>query len=108
VGVVTVGLSMVAGLRDGLFGTIARFRSTTVGGWLLLKVIFATFLLIDYAVFLYHSRRKPRYLQEDGRRMAWCLGTQLVGLIVMAGLTTLGTMLVFYQDRLPRFPWPFR
>ena len=107
-GIVTVGLSMLAGFRDGLYGSIAQFRSATVGGWLLVKVIVATFLLLDYGLFLYHSSRKPHYLQEDGRRMAWCLGTQLVGLIVVAVLTTIGTMLVFYQDRLPRFPGPFR
>jgi uncharacterized membrane protein len=105
-GVVTVALSMVAGIRDGLLGTVAQFGSTAVGGWLLVKVVFATLLLVNYGVFLYHSGRKPRYLQEDGRRMAWCLATQLAGIIVVAALTTIGTMLVFYQDLLPRFPWP--
>ncbi len=107
-GVVTVALSMGAGIRDGLFGTVAQFQSATVGGWLLVKVVLATLLLLTYGVFLYHSGKKPRYLQEDGRRMAWCLGTQLVGMIFVATITTIGTMLVFYQDLLPPFPWPFR
>lgn len=105
-GVVTVALSMVAGMRDGLFGTVAQFRSATVGGWLLVKVVLASLLLINYGVFLYHSGRKPHYLQEDGRRMAWCLATQLVGVVIVAIITAIGTMLVFYQDLLPRFPWP--
>lgn len=105
-GVVTVALSMVAGIRDGLFGTVAQFRSASVGGWLFVKVVLATLLLVNYGVFLYHSGKKPRYLQEDGRRMAWCLATQLVGMIVVAVLTTIGTMLVFYQDLLPAFSWP--
>ena len=35
--------------------------------------------LVIYGTFLYWSRRKRRYLQEDRRIMAWCLGTQLLG-----------------------------
>ncbi|MBI4502051.1 MAG: hypothetical protein HY700_12935 [Gemmatimonadetes bacterium] len=105
-GIVTVALSMVAGIRDGMFGTVAQFRSASVGGWLLVKAVLATFLLVNYGVFLYHSSKKPRYLQEDGRRTAWCLGTQLVGIVVVAFITAIGTMLVYYQDLLPRFPWP--
>lgn len=38
--------------------------------------------------------------------MAWCLGTQLVGIIVVGVITAIGTMLVYYQDLLPGFPWP--
>jgi uncharacterized membrane protein len=107
-GVVTVALSMVAGIRDGLFGTVAQFSSTRVGGWLFVKVVLATVLLVNYAVFLYQSGKKPRYLQEDGRRMAWCLATQLLGIVTVAAITTIGTMLVFYQDVLPAFPSPLR
>lgn len=105
-GVVTVALAMAAGVRDGLIGTVAQFRSTSVGGWLLVKAVLATLLLVNYGLFLYHSGKKPRYLQEDGRRMAWCLGTQLVGIIVVGVITAIGTMLVYYQDLLPGFPWP--
>ncbi|MBI3983314.1 MAG: hypothetical protein HY337_10395 [Gemmatimonadetes bacterium] len=61
---------------------------------------------MNYGIFLHHSRKKPRYLQEDGRRMAWCLGTQLVGIMVVGIITTIGTMLVYYQDLLPPFAWP--
>ncbi len=107
-GVVTVALSMVAGIRDGLFGTVAQFNSAHVGGWLFVKVVLATFLLVNYSVFLYQSGKKPRYLQEDGRRMAWCLATQFVGIVTVAAITTIGTMLVFYQDVLPAFPSPLR
>ena len=39
--------------------------------------------------------------------MLWCLGTQLFGIVLVAAITLIGTMLVFYQDRLPRFPFPF-
>lgn len=105
-GVVTVALSMIAGLRDGFQGTIARFDGP-VGGWLLLKVVLATGLLVVYGQFLRWARRKPTYLQEDRIAMAWCLGTQLVGIVLVAGITMIGTMLVYYQDLLPRFPLPW-
>ncbi len=104
-GVVTVALSMVVGLRDAFFGPVARF-SGPLGGWILVKVVLATLLLVIYATFLYWSRRKRRYLQEDPRIMAWCLGTQLLGIIVVGVITALGTMLVYYPDGLPRFPFP--
>lgn len=102
-GVVTVALSMVAGLRDAFAGTVARFNGP-VGGWLLVKVILATMLLVVYGLFLYWSARKKRYLQEDRTAMLWCLGTQLAGIILVVVTTTIGTMLVYYQDVLPRLP----
>ena len=104
-GVVTVALSMVMGLRDAFFGTVVRFNGP-LGGWILVKVILATLLLVIYGTFLYWSRRKRRYLQEDPRIMAWCLGTQLLGIILVGIITALGTMLVYYPDGLPRFPFP--
>ncbi len=106
-GFITVALSMVAGLRDAFFGTIARF-SGPVGGWLVVKVVLATGLLAVYGIFLYWSARKPTYLQEDRTAMSWCLATQLIGIVMVAGITLLGTMLVYYQDLLPRFASPFR
>lgn len=106
-GVVTVALSMVAGLRDALFGTVARFGGP-VGGWLLLKALLAHVMLAAYALFLYWSAQKKTYLQEDRRAMLWCLGTQLTGILLVAAITTIGTMIVYYQDLLPRFPLPFR
>ena len=105
-GIVTIALSMVAGLRDAMAGTIARF-SGSVGGWLLLKATLATLLLIIYGLFIYWSGRKRSYLQEDRTAMLWCLATQLVGIGLVAVITTIGTMLVYYQDRLPRLPLPF-
>lgn len=39
--------------------------------------------------------------------MLWCLGTQLVGILLVLTITVIGTMVVFYQDRLPRFSLPF-
>ncbi len=105
-GVITVALSMVAGLRDALFGTIARFAGP-IGGWLFVKVVLATSLLVVYGLFLHWSGRKRRYLQEDRVAMTWCLATQLVGIILVAVITVIGTMVVYYQDRLPRFPFPF-
>lgn len=105
-GVVTVALSMAAGARDALFGAVARFHSS-VGGWLLLKVVLASALLVVYGAFLYWSGKKKRYLQEDRRATLWCLGTQAVGILLVATITTIGTMLVYYQDRLARFPFPF-
>ncbi len=105
-GIVTIALSMVAGLRDAVAGTIARF-SGPVGGWLLLKATLATLLLIIYGLFIYWSGRKRSYLQEDRTAMLWCLTTQLVGIGLVVVITTIGTMLVYYQDRLPRLPLPF-
>ena len=105
-GVVTVALSMVAGLRDAFAGTVARF-SGPVGGWLFVKVVLSTVMLGVYVLFLHKSRRKRSYLQEDRATMLWCLGTQFSGMLLVAVITLIGTMLVFYQDRLPRFAFPF-
>jgi len=104
-GVITVALSMVAGMRDGLSGTIARFDGP-VGGWLVVKVVLAVVLLVVYGLFLTKSARKKSYLQEDRRVLAWCLGTQAVGIFLVAVITTIGTMLVYYQDALPPFAGP--
>lgn len=105
-GVITVALSMLAGLRDAIAGTVARF-SGPVGGWLLIKVVLAVLLLVVYGLFLYWSARKRSYLQEDRAAMLWCLSTQLLGIVLVAAITAIGTMLVYYQDRLPRLPFPF-
>jgi uncharacterized membrane protein len=104
-GLIAVALSMVAGLRDGLAGSIVRF-SGPLGGWLLLKVVLATLLLVVYGLFMARASRKKTYLQEDRTTMAWCLGTQAVGIVVVGIITAIGTMLVYYPDRMPRFPIP--
>jgi len=104
-GVVTIALSMLAGLRDGFAGTIVRF-SGPLGGWLLVKVILASLLLVIYGLFLHRASRKKTYLQEDRVTMAWCLVTQAVGIVVVAVVTTIGTVLVYYQDLLPPLPFP--
>jgi len=105
-GVITVALSMVAGLHDGLAGNVVRFTGPH-GGWLLLKSVLAVGLLIVYGLFLYWSRKKTSYLQEDRRVMVWCLATQLVGIFLVAVITTVGTMLVYYRDFLPAAGLPF-
>lgn len=105
-GVITVALSMVAGMRDGLAGTIARFDGP-VGGWLLVKAVLAVLLLVVYGLFLAKSARKKSYLQEDRRILGWCLATQAVGIFLVAVITTIGTMLVYYRDALPPFAGPF-
>jgi len=105
-GVITVAVSMVAGLRDGLFGHIARF-SGPVGGWLAIKVALAFGLLLVYGLFLYWSAKKKSYLQENRVVMAWCLGTQLVGIVLVAVITAIGTMLVYYRQVLPALTFPF-
>jgi len=106
VGVITIALSMAAGLRDGFFGTVVRF-SGPLGGWLALKSGLAVVLLIVYGAFLNKSAQKRSYLQEDRNVMAWCLITQLVGIVLVAVITAIGTMLVYYQDVMPGFPAPF-
>lgn len=105
-GVLTVALSIIFGVRDGLSGTIVRFDGT-VGGWLVLKAGLAVALVLVYGLFLAKSARKRSYLQEDRAVMVWCLATQAIGIVIVAAITTIGTMLVYYQDRLPRFPGPF-
>lgn len=105
-GVIAVVLSMIAGLRDGISGTIVRF-SGPVGGWLFLKVALALLLLAVYGVFLAKSNKKKSYLQESPGIMAWCLITQAIGISIVVAITAIGTMLVYYQDVLPRFPSPF-
>jgi uncharacterized membrane protein len=105
-GVVTIVLSMIAGLRDAFFGSIARF-SGPVGGWLFFKAVLATSLLLVYGLFLYWSGRKRSYLQEDRQAMVWCLSTQLVGILIVGIITLIGTMIVYYPDLLPSRSMPF-
>ena len=105
-GVITVALSMIAGVRDGLFGSIVRFNGI-VGGWLVVKAVLAVALLVVYSTFLVKSSRKKTYLQEDPATMAWCLTTQAIGMLLVVVITAIGTMLVYYPDILPRFPGPF-
>jgi len=105
-GLVTVALSMVAGIRDGLVGTLVSFGGP-MGGWLLVKATLATLLLVVYGLFLYWSSKKKSYLQEDRRVMLWCLATQLVGIVLVAAITAIGTMLVYYRRALPALPNPF-
>jgi hypothetical protein len=52
------------------------------------------------------ASHKKTYLQEDRTTMAWCLGTQAVGIVLVGIITAIGTMLVYYPDRMPRFPIP--
>lgn len=106
-GVITLVLSMAFGIRDGISGTIAHFVGL-FGGWLVLKAGLAVLLLVVYGLFLYKSGQKRSYLQEDRRIMLWCLVTQALGIAIVAVITTIGTMLVYYPDLLPRFPGPFR
>ena len=106
VGIVTTALSMLTGLRDALFGSIARFNGP-VGGWLFAKAMLAVLMLGVYGAFIYWSGRKKTYLQEDRVAMLWCLGTQLAGFALVVAITVIGTMMVFYQDKLPRFSLPF-
>ncbi len=105
-GVITVALSMAAGLRDAFFGTVARF-SGPIGGWLFTKTVLAFVMLGVYGLFLYQASKKKSYLQEDRAVMAWCLATQMIGIALVVVITVIGTMIVFYQDRLPRFAVPF-
>ena len=105
-GVTAVFFSMIAGLRDGLVGTFVSF-SGPFGGWLSVKAFLAVLLLIVYGTFLHHSHKKKTYLQEEPTTMAWCLATQALGISLVLAITAIGTMLVYYRDRLPVFPNPF-
>lgn len=105
-GVVFVALSMGAGLHDAFRGSFVGFDGA-YGGWIALKALLATLLLVIYGAFLRLSARKPRYLQEEPRLLAWCLGTQALGFVVVVAITAVGTMLVYYQAHLPRFPLPW-
>lgn len=105
-GVITVALSMVAGVRDGLAGSLVRF-SGPLGGWLAVKAVLAALTLLVYGLFLRKSARKRRYLQEDRSTMVWCLATQAAGIVLVAVITTIGTMLVYYPDLLPLLSLPF-
>ncbi|MBZ0170587.1 membrane protein [Candidatus Methylomirabilis lanthanidiphila] len=94
-GVVCVLLSMATGFRDVLAGYWIAFNSP-LGKWLYVKVILAALMVVIYSTFLWQSRKKPQYLQEDPKIMTWCLTTQLVGFLLVITVTALGTMLVFY------------
>ena len=59
-------------------------------------------IVIVYGAFLWLSRKKPQYLQEDPKIMFWCLATQLVGMMLVIAVTMLGTMLVYYPHALRR------
>ncbi len=94
-GLVFVLLSMATGFRDVLAGYWIAFNSP-LGKWLYVKVVLALLIVITYSAFLWQSRKKPQYLQEDPKIMTWCLTTQLVGFLLVLTVTALGTMLVFY------------
>lgn len=100
-GLIFVLLSMVVGIRDGLAGYVVSFDST-LGKWLYVKATLATLIVVVYGAFLWQSRKKPQYLQEDPTIMLWCLATQLVGFVLVVAVTALGTMLVFYPHVLRR------
>lgn len=101
-GLVFVVLSMAVGIRDGLGGYVVSFHSP-LGRWLYVKATLATLIVLVYSAFLWQSRKKSRYLQEDPKIMVWCLATQLIGFVLVAVVTALGTMLVFYPHVLKRF-----
>ncbi|MBZ0159023.1 DUF2231 domain-containing protein [Candidatus Methylomirabilis sp.] len=98
-GLLFVLLSIATGLRDVLAGYWIAFNSP-LGKWLYVKIILAVLIVIIYSAFLWQSRKKPQYLQEDPRVMTWCLTTQLVGFVLVLIVTALGTMLVFYPHLL--------
>lgn len=98
-GLLLVLLSIATGLRDVLAGYWIAFNSP-LGKWLYVKIILAVLIVIIYSAFLWQSRKKPQYLQEDPKIMAWCLTTQLVGFLLVLTVTALGTMLVFYPHLL--------
>ncbi len=98
-GLLFVLLSIATGLRDVLAGYWIAFNSP-LGKWLYVKVILALLIVIIYSTFLWQSRKKPQYLQEDPKVMTWCLTTQLVGFLLVLTVTALGTMLVFYPHLL--------
>jgi len=100
-GLVFVLLSMVVGIRDGLIGYVTSFDSP-LGKWLYVKATLATLIVLVYGTFLWLSRKKAQYLQEDPKIMFWCLATQLVAMILVIAVTTLGTMLVYYPQVLRR------
>jgi uncharacterized membrane protein len=101
-GVAFIVLSMAAGVRDGFHGTIAHFNGSH-GGWLAAKAAAAMTMLAVYSLFLYFAGKKPRYLQEDPRILAWCLITQVLGVALMIFITAIGTMLVYFRGSLPSF-----
>lgn len=101
-GLFFVVLSMAVGIRDGLAGYVVSF-SSPLGMWLYVKAVLATLIVAVYSTFLWQSRKKPQYLQEDPRVMVWCLATQLAGFLLVSAVTALGTMLVFYAHVLRRF-----
>ncbi len=98
-GLLFVLLSIATGLRDVLAGYWIAFNSP-LGKWLYIKVVLALLIVIIYSTFLWQSRKKPQYLQEDPKVMTWCLTTQLVGFLLVLTVTALGTMLVFYPHLL--------
>lgn len=100
-GLVFVIVSTLVGIRDGLGGYWVSFDSP-LGKWLYIKAVLATLIVIVYSLFLWQSRKKPQYLQEDPVIMIWCLTTQLVGFLLVVTVTALGMMLVFYPQVLGR------
>jgi uncharacterized membrane protein len=98
-GLVFVLFSIATGLRDVRTGYWIAFNSP-LGKWLYVKVILALLMVIIYSLFLWQSRKKPQYLQEDPKIMTWCLATQLAGFLLVLTVTALGTMLVFYPHLL--------
>ena len=110
-GVVFVLLSMIAGVRDAFRSELLHLHGVTYDPklllpWLYIKAGLSVLILIVYATFLLRSRKKKLYLQEDPGLMAWCLGTQLLGILLVGAASTIGTMIVYYPDVLQRL-WVF-
>lgn len=105
-GVVAVALSMAAGIHDGFAGQVVHFDGPH-GGWLVVKAGLSVGILVVYGTFLVLSGRKKRFLQEDRKLMAWCLATQALGMVLVAAVTTIGTMIVYYRELLPPLTTPW-
>lgn len=110
-GVFFVVLSMIAGMRDAFRSELLHLHGITYDPksllpWFYLKAGLRILILFVYGTFLLQSRKKKLYLQEDPQLMAWCLGTQLLGILLVVATSTIGTMIVYYPDVLQRL-WVF-
>lgn len=95
VGVVSLIIAMAAGIYDGFYGHYATFGGHHAK-WLYVKVALSSLCLVVYASFLYLSRKKRRYLQENPKLMVGCLATQVCGFVLVVVITGIGTLLVHH------------
>ena len=97
-GIIFLVVAALAGPHDALLGPQHLFLVTGLRRWFAVKGTLVVLTFITYATFLRLSRRRRKYLQEDGRLLLGCLVTQTLGYLFVVVIMVIGTMLAYHPD----------